>query len=299
MSFQAFLKEVQKGMPAPVYLVHSSDAFLQREALNALRGMVPEEERDFNLHIFDLLAPGEDPPAMQQMLDVANTVSFFGTRRFTVLLCSLQKVTKKNLEILGEYVANPAPGSVLVILHNGPLRKDMREKLKGLRPISLDLRETEIPGWIQQKARSKGLEISARASVFLLGLVGTDLGLLASEIEKLSLAGKKEIDSGDITEMTAGGREFSIFDLVNALRAKDAEEVFRIYNVLKGAVEDYSLLGALNWHYGRALLSGMKPSRHENPLRVFQMLHEVDRDIKSSGRAYPVEYLLVRLLRLH
>ena len=299
MSFQTFLNEVQKGMPTPVYLVYSSDAFLQREALNALKEMVPAEERDFNLHIFDLLTPGEDLPAMQQILDVANTVSFFGTRRVTILLCSLQKLLKKNLEILGEYISNPAPGSAFVILHNGLLRKDMREKFRGLKPISFDLRETELPGWIQQKARSKGLEISERASVFLLGLVGTDLGLLASEIEKLSLSGKKEIDADDITEMTAGGREFSIFDLVDALRAKDAEKVFRIYNVLKGAVEDYSLLGALNWHYGRALLSGMKPTRHENPLRVFQILHEVDRDIKSSGRAFPVEYLLVKLLRLN
>lgn len=78
MSFQAFLKEVEKGLPSPVYLLQASDPFLHREAVETIKSLVPETERDFNLQIFDLSPSGEEGVTLGQILDVANTVSFFG-----------------------------------------------------------------------------------------------------------------------------------------------------------------------------------------------------------------------------
>jgi DNA polymerase-3 subunit delta len=290
MSFQAFLHELEKGLPLPVYLFYGSEPFLHEEAMQAIKGLVPEGERDFNLNIFDLSLSVEETMPFDQILDVANTFSFFGKRRFIVLEGNLQKVSKKNLKSLEAYISNPATGSVFVILHEGVLKKETREKFRALKPISLDIRESEIPYWIKQRAAMKDIEISNEAADYLIGLIGPDLGLLSAEIEKISLLGKKRINVDDISDIIAGGRIYSIFDLVNALKEKDTEKVFKIYKTLRYTAEDYSLIGALNWQYGRNL----------PPLsfRLFELLNMADIDIKSSGRTFPMEYLLIKLLRL-
>ena len=298
MSLQTFLKEIDKGLPAPVYLFYAQDPFLCREAIEAIRGLVPPTERDFNLHIFDLSMPGDEPMTFAQILDVANTVSFFGARRFTLCIGNPQKLLKKDQERLDSYISKPAPGSVFVLLHNGDLSKEAREKFQALKPLSLDIRESEIPHWIKQRAKVKGLEISDEASDYLIGLIGPDLSLLSSEIEKISLLGKQAIDVDDILDIVTGGRLYSIFDLVEALREKDAEQVFAIYKTMRETAEDYSLIGALNWLYARKLHSRNSRAENEYLLRVFELLNKADIDIKSSGRTFPMEYLLVKLLRL-
>jgi DNA polymerase-3 subunit delta len=298
MSYQTFLKETGKGLPAPVYLFFASDQFLLREAIKVIKRLVPEAEREFNLHLFDFLVPADENMTFDRILDVANTVSFFGGRRITVLSGNLNKFLKKDLERLNTYISDPPPGSVLVILHQGTFSREAREKFRALKPVSLDIRESEIPSWIKQRAQTKGMEVTDEASDYLIGLIGPDLGLLSSEVEKISLLGKKRIDVEDVSDIVTGERLYSIFDLANALRERDPERVFRIYKTLRETSEDYSLIGALNWQYGRNLHPKSSPAENEYFLRVFELLNSVDRDIKSSGRTFPMEYLLVKLLRL-
>jgi len=297
MSYQAFLSEIEKGLPSPVYLFYASDPFILREGIGAVKGVVPEADRDFNLHIFDL-GSTDDAFTVQQMLDVMNTVSFFGGRRFTILTGNTQKIAKKDLEKIHEYVASPAPNTVFVIFHSGAIKKDGKAKFDVPKQISLDIREADIPFWIKERVRTKGPDISDRAVNYLIGSTGPDLGLLASEIEKISLIGKKRIDDEDITDVLTGGRLYNVFDLVNALRSKDADKVFRIYKTLKETADDYSLIGALNWQYGRELHDNLSPAENSSFVQIFELLNTVDIDIKSSGRNFPLEYLLIKLLRL-
>ncbi|MBM4129203.1 MAG: DNA polymerase III subunit delta [Nitrospira sp.] len=297
MSYQVLLQEIEKGLPSPLYLLYASDSFLLREAVGLVKSLVPEGERDFNLHIFDLLSPDE-PFSIQQIIDTANMFPFFGERRFSILSGDLKKLSEKDLKLLDSYISNPAPHSVFVMLHEGELKKEMRERFRASKVVFLDIKESEIPSWIKHKAHLKGLEITDDVADYLLGLIGPSLGLLSAEIDKVSLLGKKQVSIEDISEIIAGGRFYSPFELVDALRQKDAERVFRIYKELKGTTEDYSLIGVLNWLYGRSLTFKPGQKREEHLSRVFEILNKADIDIKSSGIDYPVEYLLVRLLRL-
>ncbi|MEW6215963.1 MAG: DNA polymerase III subunit delta, partial [Nitrospirota bacterium] len=288
MSFQAFLQEIEKGLPSQVYLLYASDPFLHREAVDAIKRIIPEEERDFNLHIFDLSMSGQEN-ILEKVLEVANTVSFFRRRRFLILE-NFQKISQRDLKKLESYISNPSPVSVLIMLHEGALKKGLRESLKKLKAIALDIKETDIPYWLKQRAKIKGVEISDEVADYLIGLIGSDLGLLSAEIEKISLLGKQRIDVDDISDIITGGGGYSPFDLVEALGKRDADRVFRTYKALRETTEVYSLVGVLNWQYGRNL--------PHSPLRVFDLLNSADIDIKSSGRTFPMEYLLIKLLRL-
>ncbi len=144
----------------------------------------------------------------------------------------------------------------------------------------------------------KGFDLSESNATYLLGIVGPDLGMLSSEIEKLMLSGSSKIEKKDIVDVVEGKRTYSTFALIDALRARDTEKTFQIYSVLKETEEPYSLLGALNWQYGQFMGANNTPADRNYYQKVFALLHKADVAIKSSGSFYPMELLLVGLLRL-
>ncbi len=297
MGFQAFLNEIEKGLPSLVYLFHASDTFLNREAIKVIKELVPEGEREFNLHIFDFSREADEKTPFEQLLDTANTVPFFVKRRFVIWSGNLKGLSKKDMKKLESYFSNPSPYSVLLLFHEGVLKKEIRDSFKGV-IISLDIREAEIPSWIRHRARLKGFELSDDVAGYLLGLKGPDLGLLSAEVEKISFLGKQKVSVDDISGLIEGGGFYTPFDLVEALEEKNAERVFRIYKVLKETTESYSLIGILNWLYGRKLPAGGRTRGNKYFLKIFEILNRADIDIKSSGRDFPLEYLLVKLLRI-
>ena len=297
MSYRNFLEEVDKELPSAGYLLVSSEPFLHSEAVGRIRQLVPEGERDFNFQSFDLAGAKNGELSFDQILDALNTVPFFSGRKI-VIMDNSQKLLKKDLKKLGGYFLRPSESSVFVMLYSGTVKKEMKENLAGVKQILLDISEREIPAWLKSRSRSRGIELSADAADYLIGTTGTDLGLLASELDKFALLGKSKIEREDISDIIEGRRTYNAFALVDAIRARDAEKAFRIYRVLRDTEEPYSLLGALNWQYSRYLAGKNTPAEMKRLHRVFGLLSEADADIKSSGVSYPVELLLVRLLRL-
>jgi DNA polymerase-3 subunit delta len=136
---------------------------------------------------------------------------------------------------------------------------------------------------MKKRAEIRGIELSNDAIDYLIGLIGPDLGLLSSEIEKISLLGEKSVEVKDIADIVTGGRLYGIFDLVNALSQQDADNVFRIYRSLRETAEDYSLIGALNWQYGR---NQPQSDRAKGISCRYSSFSAVPYRYKSSGRVF-------------
>ena len=174
----------------------------------------------------------------------------------------------------------------------------MKESTKGLKTICLDIRENDLPVWIKEKIRQKGITIKDDAVGYLIGVVGNDIGLLSSEVEKLASFGNETITISGIKEIIEGSRDYSVFDLTNALREKNIEKVFRIYRTLSETTEPYNLLGAINWHYSKMSMQANDMRQRKVFSRAFELLNNADIQIKTSGGTYPMEHLLIRLLQL-
>jgi len=297
MSYRNFLDEIKKGLPLSNYILVSSDPFLHTEAVSLIKEQVPAGERDFNFHEFDLLGSGNGSIPFEQIIDVLNTVPFFAGRKF-VVIDNFQKLAKKDFAKLEQYLLKPSESSVMILLNAGALKKDFRDKLKGLKQMLLAIRESEIPSWLKEKAGSKGFEISDSAAEYLMGTIGPDLGLLSSELDKFMLIGKPRIEKEDILEIIKGNRTYNPFDLVDAIRSKDTEKVFSVYKVLRETEEPYSLLGILNWQYAQFMANKNSPQEKKFYYSVFEVLNKADIEIKSSGSFYPVEMLLIKLMKL-
>lgn len=291
MSIKNFFEEMEKGLKRPSYLLYSEDEYLLKEALYSVKKSVPENERDFLFHAYDMESADGAPP-LEQIVDVLVTVPFFSGGRKAVAVENAQKINAAGLKALADYMEKPSPDSVLILLHEGTPKKALRDALHRARAIPLGIRERDMPLWVREKAREKGITLDSEAVQYLIGTVGPDAGLLSSEIEKLAMFGKKSLGRQDVVEIVRGSGDYDVFDLTRALKAGDADRVFRVYSVISETQEPFALLGALNWHYGMSGETGRKRAR------IFELLNEADKMVKSSGKAFPIEYLLVKLLRL-
>ncbi|MDO8281372.1 MAG: DNA polymerase III subunit delta [Thermodesulfovibrionia bacterium] len=305
-------KEIEKGLLQDLYYFWSEeDYFLDDVLRKAVERVVSSSQADFN---YDLFYPSSDPG---QIIDAASTLPFMASRRLVVLK-GFNQYSKAAVDSLLPYFRKPSENTCMIVLsQKAPVKKlsDIPWKL-----YKLGIEERDIPAWIKRLASDKGIQMTGEAVDCLIDYVGFDAGLLASEVDKLSMSGKKRIDEKDIASSISAVREYTTFNLIDALVAEQRTRAFMILeSILSEKMLATSVLGTLNWHYREFynlwLNKGKKPqkmrmstfnmlSKHVKSYnedafqRIFQTLHEADVAIKSSGRPELVlEILLIRLLQ--
>ena len=290
MSIKQFYTDLKKGMPAPAYLFYSDDAYLLSDAALRIKKLVPDEERDFKFHSFDLESSDFSAP-IDQIVDVLNTVPFMGGRQ-VVVIEGIRKLNAAGLKVLGRYLSNPSPTSLLAMFYEGKMKKTTKDNLEACKQIALNIAEKDLPYWVQETAAQKGVEFPKSAVDYLIGTIGTEMGLLSSEIEKFASLGKAKVDKDEVASLIQGFGSGTAFDLIDAIQAKDSKRAFKLLSILAETQDPQMLMGALNWHYER-----MGGGREKKNAAVYRLLHEADFLVKSSGGAYPIEHLVVKLLR--
>lgn len=307
-----FENELLKGLPGSWYFLWSKEIFFLEEARAKVTGVVVSPDHmDFN---YDVFYPSA---SSQEILDVAFTLPFLSPRRLVVIK-DFHQFSKSQIKTLSPYFEKPNDTTCMLMLSQKEPKLDF---ISASCVYPLNVRESEIPAWLRQKAGIKGIKLSADAVDCLIESVGPDIGLLVMEIEKLALSGFETIEGKDVMACTGMIRGYTSFDLVDALISGQKTRVFRI---LKRLVEGRSsevpaIVGALNWHYRQfyalwvnkgkrlprmknatysALLKYIPLFTQENFFSVFQSLHEADLGIKTSGRPeLALEILLIKLLQ--
>lgn len=291
MSIKQFYQELSNGLPSPSYLLCSKDYFLLYDSLSSIKERFHKDGFDFDL--FDLKSPDYTRP-IEEIVDILNTPTFFSSRR-VVAIENIQELSKKEAKRLEDYLKNPSDNSLLIMLY-GDSSPKLFESInpKALKIININIYEKDIPFWLKVRAEKKGIRISDKAIKYLITSIGTDLGMLCSELEKFSVWNSPNpIEISDIKDVVYAGAEYKAFDLVNALINKDPKEVFRIYGRLQN-VDHQMLLGALNYQYA-AIKS--KTANKAYYSKIFRLLHEADIAIKTS-HSLVIEDLIIKLLKL-
>lgn len=305
-------KEIERGLPQNLYYFWSEeDYFLDDLLRKAVEKVVASSQADFN---YDIFHPSSDPG---DIIDAASTLPFMANRRLVVIK-GFNQYSKSAVDSLLPYFRNPFENTCMIVLsQKAPAKKlsDIPWKL-----YKLGIEERDIPAWIKRLAADKGIQMTGEAVECLIDHVGFDAGLLASEIDKLSMSGKKRIDEKDIAASISSVREYTTFNLIDAIVAEQRTRAFMILeSILTEKMLATSVMGTLNWHYREFynlwLNKGKKPqkmrmstysilSKYVNSYnedafqQIFQTLHEADVAIKSSGRPDLVlEILLIRLLQ--
>jgi DNA polymerase III subunit delta len=80
------------------------------------------------------------------------------------------------------------------------------------------LNQRELGPWIERRAAAAGAAISQTAVTLLARFVGSDLGVMAGEVDKLALyAGGRRIEEADVRAVVSYAREATVFAMVDAI----------------------------------------------------------------------------------
>jgi DNA polymerase-3 subunit delta len=216
------------------FYLHGEDQFRKEEALRALIDVhVDPSTRDFNL---DLLRGTEADP--ETLASVMATPPMMSEWRVVVLrevegLAS----TKRARDELLRVAADPPPGLALLMSCTVPkgskakFYSELRRKTQSVEFKAVT--DADVPGWLMERASEvHGVEVDVEAARALGAAVGSDLGVLARELEKLSeLVGeRKRVTLQDVER--AGTRlpsqdRWAWFDLVGERRFEEARRALR------------------------------------------------------------------------
>ncbi len=249
-------KQIKQREIAPIYLLYGTETFLINETKHLLLNTVlEEEEKDFNFTAYDL-----DETPIETALEDAETFPFLGEKKVIFLhnpkFLTAEKVKEKmdhNLSRLEVYLKEPAPYTVLVI--SAPYEKlDERKKItKELKRTAVTveakkLNEHDLKNWIKERARINGITFDPEALELLIALVGTNMFMITSEVDKLALyaSGEKQINAEMVDRLVSRSLEQNIFTLIEKVVQRKPEDALRIYyDLLKQNEEPIKILALL------------------------------------------------------
>ncbi len=250
LTFEKIIESIDKKQFSPIYLLHGEEAFFIDKIVDAIQeGALSNQERDFNQSIFY----GKDANA-QSIINTARQYPMMAAKRVVILREAQQM---KTLTDLLSYVQNPVESTILVMAYKGK-KLDMRTafakqiKKNALIFESKKLYENKVGTWIKNYAKTKGMNMSNDACGLMTVLLGTELSKIDNELDKLKIAvgGKDQIELIDVKNNIGLSREYNVYELNNALGAKDVAKVFRIMDIFSTNPTQYPLIYIIITLYG-------------------------------------------------
>jgi DNA polymerase-3 subunit delta len=238
-----------------LHILHGEDDFSIKESLGEIKAGLGDEA---SLATSTTVLQGQSvTPA--ELMATCDTVPFLAPCRLVIVEGLLgrfeqqgkaprsRKSTNDGWRSLAEY-AKRMPGSTVLVLLEGKLSRS-NPLLKQLAPLA-DVREFRPLGgydlalWIQRRAEQRGGTVTREAASLLAALVGSNLWILSSEIEKLCVyAPGRPISKDDVELLVASAREPSVFVMIDAILDGKAPAATRLLHSLEneGAAPPYLL----------------------------------------------------------
>ena len=323
-----FLRDPSGPARQAVYVVYGDDLFLRRETAGAIvRAILGEEADEMAVRRFE-----GNSASLADVLDELRTLPFFSKRRVVLVEDADPFVTKNRKELEAHVEAPIGTGVLVLMVKTWPATTKLYRQVAaaGL-PIDCNSPgEKELMPWLAHHAAKQGAEIEADAARLLVELVGAEVGLLASEIEKLAVyvGPSGRIRRADVSRMVEAGRIETVWKVIDAATTgKVAEAVADLDLLLASGEYPIKILAAfsavlLRVHHAGQLRSAhrglaeacqtagirdfavdktRRQHAHLGPARVDQIpawLLKADLDLKGNSLLDPrviLEDLLIRL----
>jgi DNA polymerase-3 subunit delta len=334
-SSDRFIAEIEAsrtgGMLRPGYVLLGDEAYLHERCRRAILDTLIDAGsgpamRDFALAEIDLAETN-----IFEALDRAQTPSLMAP--FQVLFLRNLKTLytrgakKDEFAALGAYGRSPNPQALLVFvadhlhLPSDLRRMDMQDKdrYERIRETLGDwcgmvelvrVEESDAMRWLVAEAEKRGSALEADAARELADALGADLMLMASELEKLLLytGERRRITLGDVETMVLGAKQRSLYELTDAISAKDRPRALALLQGLLNASDggEESAIGHLYMlarTFRQMLVILEKNVRDSRAIwqalwQGFRMPPFAAEDLIRQARRYKSRRDLTRVLRL-
>jgi DNA polymerase-3 subunit delta len=229
LTLDALLRSLKKGPADPVYLLHGDEDVLTNEAVQAiLAAAVEPAARDFNLDA--RWAADVDVAAFHSLV---HTLPLLAERR-AVLIRGVEVLGKRKSKLRDEllrYVAAPNPSTVLILVTSAGEDPDAEVARRATAVVLEPLAPERVPRWIAHYAGTVKLTLDPDAVTLLIAAVGSDLGALARELDKLAaVTGDtgRPASPADVTALVGVRRGETAPDFVAAALERRAADAARL-----------------------------------------------------------------------
>lgn len=272
-SIQEVEKQLKQKKLLPVYYLFGEDSYSIETTFKAIEKFIePLITSDFDKETYY----GEN----QTFANIAVLASTFpfGSEKKLITLKQAEKPRDKK-EIVN-YIKSPASFSVIIFLHDGTISSADSEPFKTLAQNGYLFEAKELKGnalieWLISIVEKKGKSITYENAQLLTDIAGEDRNVLESQIEKifLYLGENKEITIESIRGLSTSLKQYTIFDLQNAIGKKSKSNSLKIaYNLLKNGTEPIQIIAMLNKYFtGLARLSELT-ANNTNEYQVARIL---------------------------
>jgi DNA polymerase-3 subunit delta len=253
---ERFLGEVKQRKLRPLYVFAGDEVFFREQCRAAiLSDLVPADTRDFSVHEIDLAES-----TIAEVLDRAQTPS---------LMAPFQVFFVRNLKNLygrgshddefaaiAAYAKNPNPDAVIIFIADhisipaDARRMELtdRDRFERIRETLGDVAvivefarvdESDAVRWVHERSAAEGVKVEPDAARELVDSLGGDLLLIANELEKLFLfvGEKKRVTLGDVETMVLAAKQRSLYELTDAISAKDRTRALEVLDALLSSGE--------------------------------------------------------------
>jgi DNA polymerase-3 subunit delta len=240
----------------PGYVLVGDETFLYERCRRAvLKAFVPDEMRDFCLSEMDLTQH-----SIFEILDRARTPSLMAPFQVVFVRNLKQLYTrgakKDEFAEIDRYFRASNPQALIIFVADhlripaDPRRMDMDDKTKfeRLRETLGDhcgivelarVDETDAMRWVSSTAAAESTKMDPDAVRELVDALGADMMMIASELEKLLLFsyGRGRITLGDVETMVLSAKQRSLYELTDAISAKDRPRALALLHGLLNSSE--------------------------------------------------------------
>ncbi len=229
LTYDQVLNSLKQKDFKPIYVFMGEESYYIDLLSDYIQNKVLDEmEREFNLTV--LYGKETD---MATVINAAKRFPMMSPYQ-VVIVKEAQHI--KDYDLLSFYLQNPLKSTILVFCYKyGTLdkRKKVTAEIEkaGIVFTSNLLRDYQLPAWITQYVKSKGLSIEEKAVLLLAEFLGTDLSRIVGELDKLIItkSADQKVITADLIEKNIGiSKEYNNFELQNAVMKRDLTKVNRI-----------------------------------------------------------------------
>ncbi len=238
IKYDVLESDLKKGLK-PLYLVSGDEPLQQMEACDMIR-QVARKQGFTEREVFHV-ERGFD---WGQLFLSANSMSLFAEKKILELRFNSAKPGDVGGKAFAEYCQNMNTDNILIITMPKIDAAGQRSKWFKLLDQSGAIMQlwpvepNQLPSWIANRMRNKGLTPSREAVLLLAEKVEGNMLAAAQEIEKLAINAPANISAEDIIEAVEDAAKFDVFKLVDAILMAKLKRTTRIMQGLKATGEE-------------------------------------------------------------
>ncbi len=249
-TIQDIEKQLKQKKILPLYYLFGEDGYSIEVTVDAIEKAV----QPFITSDFDSESFYAENQSFSNIISLASTFPF-GSEKKLIIFKQVEKV--KDKKELTSYAKSPSDFTTLVCIHEGTISSADSEPFKTLAAQGFLYEAKELKGkslieWLISTVEKNDKTISYDNAQLLTDISGENRNMLEAQLEKIFLyiGESKEITIDSIRGLSTSLKQYTIFDLQNAIGKKNKSAALKVlYNLLKNGMEPIQIVAMLNKYF--------------------------------------------------